>query len=158
MLKVRNENLVLIAGLVWLAAGVNIVRLGLGAYASQEWMLPAFAGLLAGSAAVFVAFHLNVFNKMVDKHVRRILGFAEEKSNVFKFFDARGYVMMAIMMGGGVALRASGLLPGWFIAFFYTGIGLALSVAGISFIGRYVRNRKNGMPLPCPLAPRTWRA
>ncbi len=46
---------------------------------------------------------------------------------------------MAIMMGGGIALRASGILPEWFIAFFYTGLGLALTVAGISFIVSYIR-------------------
>ena len=36
--------------------------------------------------------------------------------------------MMAIMMGGGIALRASGVVPEWFIAFFYTGLGAALAV------------------------------
>ena len=33
------------------------------------------------------------------------------------------------MMGGGIALRASGVVPEWFIAFFYTGLGAALAVA-----------------------------
>ena len=50
---------------------------------------------------------------------------------------------MAIMMGGGIALRMSGVLPEWFIAFFYTGLGFALTVAGISFIISYVRGARD---------------
>lgn len=41
---------------------------------------------------------------------------------------------MAVMMGGGIALRSFGLVPPWFIAFFYTGLGVALAFAGITFL------------------------
>ena len=49
--------------------------------------------------------------------------------------------MMAIMMSMGIGMRAAGLFPEWFIAFFYTGLGLALSLAGASFLMRGVRGR-----------------
>ena len=49
------------------------------------------------------------------------------------FFDLKAYLIMAFMMGGGIWLRASGLLPNAFIAVFYTGLGYALAVAGIVF-------------------------
>ena len=84
-------------------------------------------------------FHLFVFQKLVKKHSGRIRGFEEDKKHIWHFFDKKGYIIMAIMMGGGIALRASGILPEWFIAFFYTGLGLALTVAGISFIVSYIR-------------------
>ena len=41
--------------------------------------------------------------------------------------------MMAIMMTGGISLRAFGLVPNWFIAFFYTGLGASLLLAGLLF-------------------------
>lgn len=41
-------------------------------------------------------------------------------------------------MGGGIGLRASGLVPEFFIAFFYTGLGLALATAGVAFIKNYL--------------------
>ena len=41
--------------------------------------------------------------------------------------------IMAIMMGGGIWLRTSGLAPNVFIAVFYTGLGCALALAGIIF-------------------------
>ena len=40
---------------------------------------------------------------------------------------------MAVMMGGGIWLRSSGLLPEVFIAVFYTGLGCALALAGALF-------------------------
>ena len=56
--------------------------------------------------------------------------------------------MMAIMMTGGISLRAFGLVPNWFIAFFYTGLGIALALSGMSFLGRFVR--RGNLPVPCP--------
>ena len=40
---------------------------------------------------------------------------------------------MAVMMGGGIWLRSSGLVPDVFIAVFYTGLGCALALAGVLF-------------------------
>lgn len=41
-------------------------------------------------------------------------------------------------MGGGIGLRAYQLLPNFFIAFFYTGLGCALALAGIVFVKNYL--------------------
>ncbi|MHC5879305.1 hypothetical protein ACYT69_10295, partial [Streptococcus pyogenes] len=49
------------------------------------------------------------------------------------FFDLKCYLIMAFMMGGGIWLRTSGLAPISFIAFFYTGLGSALTLTGILF-------------------------
>ena len=40
---------------------------------------------------------------------------------------------MAVMMTGGIGLRASGLAPEQFIAVFYTGLGASLLLAGLLF-------------------------
>lgn len=45
---------------------------------------------------------------------------------------------MAFMMGGGIWLRSSGLVPNPFIAVFYTGLGLAL--AGVMFWILFAKN------------------
>lgn len=49
------------------------------------------------------------------------------------FFDLKSYCIMAFMMGGGIWLRSSGLVPDVFIAVFYTGLGCALVLAGVLF-------------------------
>ena len=127
LLKVSTDKLLLVAGIVWLIAGANIVNIGLSAFLDETGWL--FWVLIGGTLLIFVLFHIFVFTKMVGKHASRIRGYEEDKTHLFKFFDKKGYIMMAIVMGGGIALRASGVVPEWFIAFFYTGLGAALAVA-----------------------------
>ena len=45
---------------------------------------------------------------------------------------------MACMMGGGIGFRAAGVFPEKFIAFFYSGVGCALALAGVLFIRNYL--------------------
>ncbi len=134
-MKISTEKLLLVAGFVWIIAGGNIANIGIGALTHDHlvwWVLTA-------TLVVFVMFHMFVFQKLVKKHAERIRGFEEDKKHILHFFDKKGYISMAIMMGGGIGLRASGILPEWFIAFFYTGLGAALTVAGVSFIVSYVK-------------------
>lgn len=69
----------------------------------------------------------------VKKHTRRIQNYQETYRPVWHFFDLKAYLIMAVMMGGGIWLRYSGLAPDIFIAVFYTGLGCALALAGILF-------------------------
>lgn len=148
MFKVRAKYLLLIAAAVWFIAGANIVRLGILAIAEGATALPV---LLIGIPAAFILFHM-MFSKLVGKHADRIRGYGEEKMHVLRFFDVKGYVIMAIMMGGGIGLRALGLVPTWFVAFFYTGLGCALALAGIGFLVHFV---KRGGVLTCPVTKKT---
>jgi hypothetical protein len=144
MFKVRSKYLLLIAACVWFAAGVNIVRLGVLAIA--EGVTPVWV-CAVGIPVIFVLFH-RMFSKLVGKHSDRIRGYGEARMHVLRFFDVKGYVVMAIMMGGGIALRNFGLVPVWFIAFFYTGLGIALALAGVGFLVHYVLR---GGYIVCPV-------
>lgn len=148
MFKVRAKYLLLIAAAVWLAAGVNIARLGVisaAESATAPWIL------LIGIPLVFIVFHM-MFSRLVGKHSDRIREYGEEKMHVLKFFDIKGYIIMAIMMGGGIALRSFGLVPAWFVAFFYTGLGIALSLAGIGFLVHFA---KRGGVIVCPVTKKS---
>ena len=46
---------------------------------------------------------------------------------------------MAVMISGGISIRAFHLLPEQFIAVFYTGLGASVSLAGILFGCNYIR-------------------
>ena len=147
MLKVSKRTLLLVAGIVWLIAGGNIAWLGIRSFAQMDqgmWWL-----LIIGAAVVFTLFHIKVFSKMVGKHSNRIANYEADKIAIGRFFDKTGYLMMAIMMTGGISLRAFGLVPAWFVAFFYTGLGIALALSGVSFLIRFVR--RGNRPAPCPL-------
>ncbi|MGN0621305.1 MAG: hypothetical protein ACI4I9_05520 [Porcipelethomonas sp.] len=133
---VRKRTLLAIAGCVWLLAGVNVARLGMLSYKcldSVRWYH------LLLSAAVFGLFGI-MFFKMSFKHTKRIHSYPEQTRPFWNFFDLKAYCIMAFMMGGGIWLRSSGLVPDTFIAVFYTGLGLALALAGVMFwvmFGRY---------------------
>lgn len=54
------------------------------------------------------------------------------------FLCIKAYLIMACMVGGGIGLRAAGIFPDTFIAFFYTGLGCALASAGILFLKNHI--------------------
>ena len=116
MFRVQAKYLLLIAAAVWFLAGINIARIGVSACA--EGVTPLWL-LIVGIPAVFLAFH-TMFSKLVGKHADRIRSYGEDRMHILRFFDVKGYIIMAVMMGGGISLRAFGIVPSWFVAFFYT--------------------------------------
>lgn len=125
---VKNVTLLLIAALVWTAAGVNILRIGIIEYPPYFSLINALL-----SAVVFVIFELFIFGRLVKKHTKRIDAYGDEKQLWIKFFDVKSFIIMAVMMTGGILLRSLHLAPAVFIAVFYTGLGAALLLAGILF-------------------------
>lgn len=145
-MKVKTENLLLLAALVWLIAGVNVLSLGIKSYLNQP-ISGALWALIVGTCVVFILFHVLVFSKMVGKHTERIRGYEEERMHAWKFFDRKSFMIMAVMMTVGIGLRAFNLVPEWFIAFFYTGLGCALTLAGISFALHYFKSEDPQCPV-----------
>ncbi|WP_270914543.1 hypothetical protein [Allofournierella sp. CML151] len=127
-MMVKRNTLLLLACLVWSAAGFNILRIGLMSYPAHRSVLNFLL-----SAVVFAVFQVFIFGKLVKKHTARISGYEEERHFFLKFFDKEAFAIMAVMMSGGIGLRASGLAPEQFIAVFYTGLGASLLLAGLLF-------------------------
>lgn len=125
---VKNTTLLLIACLVWSAAGFNILRIGIIEY-------PPYLSIINFllSAAVFTVFQIFIFGRLVKKHTKRIDGYGDQKQLFLKFFDVKSFIIMAVMMTGGILLRSLHLAPPVFIAVFYTGLGASLLLAGILF-------------------------
>lgn len=131
-LCVRKRTLLLIAGIVWMIAGFNVARLGVMSYLNIErsWYLYLLSGL------VFLLFG-SMFFRMNQKHTKRILGY-EDYRPFWHFFDLKAYLIMTCMMSVGIGFRAAGIFPEIFVAFFYSGLGLALALAGVVFSRNYV--------------------
>ena len=118
-MKVRRNTLLLIAALVWSrSAGFNILRIGLLACPPYRTIVNYLL-----SAVVFTVFQMSTFGRLVNKHTARISAYEEELHFFLKFFDVKSFIMMAVMMTGGIWLRSSSVAPDWFISFFYTGTG-----------------------------------
>ena len=130
-LMVKRENLLIIAGVFWLIAGVNVAAISvqtLLGVAWDHWLL-----MFAFMAVVFVGFAF-MFRRVARKHATRILAHPADRVSVLHTFDAKGYLIIAIMMGGGIALRAFNLVPATFIGSFYPGLGTALALTGIGLL------------------------
>ena len=127
-MKVKRNTLLLLACLVWSAAGFNILRIGLIVYPAYLTVLNFLLSVL-----VFAVFQKFIFGKLVKKHTARINAYTEDRHFFLKFFDGKAFAIMAVMMTVGIGLRASGLAPERFIAVFYTGLGASLLLAGLLF-------------------------
>lgn len=138
-MKVKRNTLLLFACLVWSVAGFNILRIGLVAYPAYFTVLNLLLSVL-----VFVVFQRFIFGKLVKKHTARISAYLEERHFFLKFFDGKAFVIMAVMIAGGIGLRTSGIAPEQFIAVFYTGLGASLLVAGLLFGRNYGRAVRHG--------------
>ncbi len=141
MLKVKKQTLLLVASIVWLIAGFNIVNIGIKSLVSliqndREWLW--LVGMCA--VLVFLGFFF-MFKVVVRKHTKRILGY-EGKKSIFLFFDLKGYLLMAFMMGLGITLRVGNFLPLEFFAAFYNGLGCGLLFGGALFLVGYIKNFK----------------
>lgn len=139
--RIKKQPLIAVAGIVWLLAGLNVAVLGVRAAVDMRGVAAIILVAIAGGAvATFCGFH-PMFSRLVKKNSQRIADLDGERHNPLRFFDRKGYIMMAIMMSFGIGMRAAGLFPEWFIAFFYTGLGVALALAGVSFLMRGAAGR-----------------
>lgn len=131
---VKKNTLLLLACIIWLIAGYNVLRLGIIAYAAHLGILNFIL-----SAVVYFLFHTFVFGKLVKKHCKRINSYGDEKKLFINFFDLKSFMIMAFMMTLGIWLRNGKIVPDRFIAVFYTGLGAALFQAGIEFGINYIK-------------------
>lgn len=133
---VPKNQLILIAGLVWCIAGAMVTSVGLPL---ELGLAPSHLVLVPLAGLIFLAFYFLVFSRLVRKHTVRIRARTEERLPVWQFFNAQSWAVMGVMMGGGMALRLSHLMPDWMIAFFYSGLGVALFLCGILFLRVFAR-------------------
>jgi small-conductance mechanosensitive channel len=133
---IPKNHLMLIAGLVWCAAGAMVSMIGLPL---EFGLAPSHLILFPLAVVIFLVFYFLVFSRLVRKHTDRIRARTEDRLPVWNFFNASSWAVMAVMMGGGMALRFSHLMPDWMIAFFYSGLGVALFLCGVRFLGVFAR-------------------
>lgn len=129
---IPKRFLLLIAALVWTVAGISVANIGIANYAKYFSVLTVLL-----SAAIFCIFWFAIFQRLVQKHVRRIHTKLADKEFFLKFFDLKSFIIMGVMMAFGFSLRSFQIVPGFFIAFFYTGLGIALALAGVNFAVRF---------------------
>lgn len=125
----KTHTLTTIDGIIWLVAGINVIRLGVLAWLTLE---QTTAWVVIGCVLTLVAFS-TMFISMVFKNVRRIRRIPQAQRRIWNCMPLRSFLIMAFMIALGVSLRLSPQIPRAFIASFYVGLGTALSAAGVVY-------------------------
>ena len=108
---VSSNTLLLTAGIVWLVAGINILRIGISCWITDAhyWLLK-----VCEASLIFLLFFCMIFHKLYRKHAQRITAGNPNKRCPFSFFDVKGWLMMAFMIALGITIRTARLLPEMF--------------------------------------------
>ena len=133
--RVSRRTLLLIAGLVWIIAGANILRIGIITWVDdqREWLFKTGEAIV-----VFLLFFSLIFRRLYNKHTARI-GQKADRNCPFSFFDVKGWLIMGFMITLGILVLH--LFPTSFIAVFYTGLSSALILTGILFLVQWQKTK-----------------
>jgi hypothetical protein len=128
--SVDKRVLIFMAGLMWCAVGVMLIRYAVSWLAlctGREQVFFYSAGFLAA-----MPIHHFGFLKIADKNLNRLLPLTE-KQNPFSFMTPKSYLIVVVMISMGIALRHS-QIPKRYLSLLYNGIGLALFLSGIRYL------------------------
>jgi len=137
---VPKRTLLLIAGCAWsIAGGILISRslihlIGVNHHLAMEIGI----GIVFGSL-----FYILLFARISKKHITRINLIEIDNPCFFSFFNFRSYLLMAIMISGGITLRLSGMVNPEIIYTFFLCMGIPLLVSAWRFFYSYAKNKKS---------------
>lgn len=115
-------------GLIWSFPGIKILLGGIDAVRECGKPVVILLALL-----VFTGFHF-MFRSIVRKNVLRVGSMTEDRVAFWKMMPLKSWLILLFMMSLGIALKLTGIASVFFIAFFYCGLGTALSEAALTYI------------------------
>jgi hypothetical protein len=143
---VPKRYLFLAAAFAWTFAGAMLFGKG------SAWLLAhgdhiffRYSIALAGGLAFFVL----LFSRISRRHVTRIHAIEAVRPSLFSFFDFKAYVMMALMITGGILIRTFKLIEPSILYTFYACMGTPLLLSATRFYHAFARFRGEG---PSPAA------
>ena len=137
--SVSKHTLLLIAGLAWTTAGGILAGRGLNYLIQNNQYL---GWRLAGGLFFGLLFYVLLFAKISKKHIKRIKGLNIPYPCAFSFFNLRGYLMMAIMITGGIMLRRFDVINKAWLYNFYVTMGVPLLISASRFFYFWATNKE----------------
>jgi hypothetical protein len=132
---VTKNFLLFLAGIVWVFVGLMLLFLAF------SWLSTASNSttFLFTSAGVVLALFVHHFGflKIADKNLKRIL-LMNEKKCLFAFIPWKSYLIIALMITMGIALRHSAI-PKRYLAILYICIGMGLILSSVRYIRVLIR-------------------
>lgn len=126
MIHVTQKTLMIIAGMLWTAVGIMLVKIAttwIGLIPAHFLYLSLSLGVLLGVLNGFFG-----FSKIAKKNISRIEGL-NSKASVFAFQRIQSYFLIIFMIALGIFMRHSSFIPKWslLVIYFTAGIGLFLA-------------------------------
>lgn len=135
---VSRRTLLLIAGCAWsIAGGILITRAMIQLFTINHFLImDIVTGIIIG-----IGFYLLFFAKISKKHITRITLIKVDNPCFFSFFNFRSYIMMAIMITGGITFRKFDIINHEILYTFFLMMGLPLLISAYRFFFSYVKNK-----------------
>lgn len=131
---VPRKWLFLIAGTIWMAAGITLIA------RTYEWLKYFDKGqlIIMFSLGIMLAliFYFSGFIKIARKNVNRINSLPDSVC-IFAFTAWKGYLIIAIMITIGIILRNSAF-PKHYLAVFYIAMGGPLLMGSYLFYKKFI--------------------
>ncbi len=137
--SVSKRMLLFIAFAVWAFAGSMLFYKAIQMIDTNDEYLWLKISL---SALGGIAFFFFLFHKISGKHVRRILDLPGEKHFFLSFFNIKSYIMMASMIGLGVLLRKTAIVPPTYLFILYFTMGTPLLLSSFRFFKSAISFKK----------------
>lgn len=124
-------------GIIWLLAGINLMRLTIDWYMNIDQIKAIIGFIVSLSLGVYLS--QTRFKVIASKYNVRILGLPE-KTWIFAFQSIRSYILLSIMIVMGITLRVIIGLDEFYMALIYTTMGVVLFLASYFFFNPFFNN------------------
>jgi len=133
---VPRHYLYLISGIMWSAVGIMLMTMAtfwLQDLPTSQPLLIVIVGIIPGLLVAFYG-----FTHVVAKNIRRIAAL-EARVSAFAFQAPRSYILVVVMMGMGIYIRHSALIPMMLKTPAYYAMGAALATGSIKNFQEYFK-------------------
>jgi hypothetical protein len=135
---VSRRTLLLIAGCAWTIAGGILISRALVQLIllHHKLWLEIPVGIICG-----MGFYMLLFARISKKHINRITLIKINNPCFFSFFNFRSYLMMIIMITGGISLRKLEVINPDALWTFYLTMGIPLIISAYRFFYIWFKNK-----------------
>jgi hypothetical protein len=124
-------------GLIWLLAGINLIRLAIEWYMDIDKTKAIIGSLVTLSLGIYLS--QTRFKIIAGKFNTRILGLPE-KSWILAFQSIKSYILLSTMIMLGITFRVIIGLDEFYLALVYTTMGVVLFLASYFFFKPFFEN------------------
>jgi hypothetical protein len=137
---VSRTTLYLIAGMAWTTAGGILLGRGLVSLIHLKNHLAArlLVGLVLG-----IAFYLVLFYRISARNIRHIQLIQISDPCAFSFFNLRSWLMMTLMISGGITLRKLNIVNPAYMFTFYVVMGIPLLISAWNFYAEWIKHLRS---------------